>query len=111
MTQSQPHTEVCAFCKSRRAIGVGISARGDNRWFCAECAPLAEFIKTVRLFDPYERKALDGVDDVAGAFCAGLGKTDMSEMTAEERGMLWRRVVQGFGDEVRRLLRDGEAPW
>ena len=109
MTTIEPHLEICHFCQSRRAIGVGLDK--PLRWLCAECAPLAEYIKTVRRFDPYEIKALDAVDERAGEYCAELGRTDMACMSEEERRLLWRRVVQGFGDEVRRLLRDGEACW
>lgn len=114
-TQKQPNYEHdpadCFVCR-RHAVGLGIQQpRQDPRWLCAECSLIAENIRNIRRFDPYENRALAAVDDVAGDYCASLDKTDMAAMDETERLMLWRTVVQGFGDEVRRLIRNGDSPF
>lgn len=101
----------CSVCQ-RRAIGIGLQKfKEAPRWLCAECALIADHIRDVRRFDPYENRAIEMVDEKAGEFCAGLGKTDMAEMEESERLLLWRQVVQVFGDSIRQLIRAGEAPF
>jgi len=107
--------DVCYACKTRHAIGVGIgyASRHDTtpKWICAECALIIEDIRRVRNFDAYELKALDAVDEAAGEYVAGLGQSDLAELGELERKMLWKAVVGSFGDELRRLIRGGAAPW
>ncbi|WP_411970167.1 DUF6511 domain-containing protein [Mesorhizobium sp. BR1-1-12] len=61
--------------------------------------------------DAYELRALELVDDVAGDYCADIGKTDMADMTELERRMLWKTVWKGCGNSLRKLVRDGSAPF
>lgn len=104
----------CHVC-SRHAVGVGLGLTSrtdkDPRYLCGECVLLIERIREVRRFDPYELKALESVDEIAGEYCGSLGQTDMAEMSEEERRLLWRTVVQGFGDGLRRLISEGSAPF
>lgn len=101
----------CFVCR-RRAHGIGLQQpRQDPKWLCTECALIVEHIKDVKRFDPYENRAFIAVDEKAGEFCASLEQTDMALMDETERGLLWRRVVQVFGDELRRLIRSGDAPF
>ncbi len=110
MTQHDPSS--CAVCQ-RHAIGVGLepARKGESpRYLCAACMDIVEHIAATRRFDPYELKALDGADDNAGEYCSTLGKTDMAEMDELERRMLWKAAVQGFGERLRKVIRE-EAPW
>lgn len=107
----------CHVCQ-RHAIGIGLHHRPTNindngiRWLCAECALLAESLQNVKRFDAYELKALDGAVDAVGDFIDTIGgKVDLGEYDELERRMLCKAAVQGFGDRLRKLIRDGEAPW
>lgn len=108
-TSAEP--EVCHVC-GRRAAGLGFSARrpDDNRWLCQECVPLVEYVKDIRRWDPYEVKAIDAVDEATGEFAADNG-TDIASYDDDTRRELWRVVLRSHQAEVRRLVRDGEAPW
>lgn len=46
-TSANPET--CHVC-GRRAHGVATGPRGD-RWLCAECIPLLEYVKDIRRWD------------------------------------------------------------
>lgn len=73
---------------------------------------MAEQIGRIRRFEPYELKALEGGVDAVGEFIDSIGgKTELSEYDELEQRMLVKAAVQGFGDRLRQLLRDGEAPW
>lgn len=103
---------VCHVCR-RHAIGVGLepARKGEPpRYLCAQCLDILEYVHSVRRMDPYELKAIELVDDIAGEFVGGLGKTDMAEMDEGERRALWKCVVVGFGDSIRRLIRS-EMPF
>lgn len=102
----------CHVC-SRHAIGIGIGEAGkEPKYLCAECVQLLEQIKRVRRFDPYELQALDGAVDAVGDYIDSInGKSELSEYDETERRMLCKAAVQGFGDELRRVIAQGEAPF
>ncbi|MBZ9943461.1 hypothetical protein LB533_20455 [Mesorhizobium sp. BR1-1-13] len=110
---SEHDPTACHVCH-RHAIGVGIGfthSRDTNpKWICHECALIIEDVRRVRNFDAYEIKTLDHVDEKAGEYVGELGKTDMASMSELERRMLWKTVVQEFGNGLRSLIREG-APF
>lgn len=104
----------CHICH-RHAIGIGTgftSARDkDPKWICSQCSLIIEDIRRVKNFDAYELKALEKVDEAAGEYVAGLGQSDLAELSELERRMLWKAVVASFGDSLRALIKGGAAPW
>lgn len=112
-TQSKQGTPtICHVC-SRHAIGVGIGENNtDPRFLCGECVAILEQIKRVRRFDPYEKQALEGAVNAVGEFIMQNGaKTELADFDETEQLMLCRAAVQGFGDELRRVIERGEAPF
>lgn len=72
---------------------------------------MLDIIKSIRRFDTYELKAIDGAVDAVGDFIAERGNgTDLQYFDELDQRMLCKRVVVAFGDELRRLLRS-EAPF
>lgn len=107
---SQP--DICHCC-GRQAIGVGFAGRRpeDNRWLCQECLPLLEYVKDIKRWTPYELKAVEAVDDATGEYAASVGKTDIAEFTDDERTGLWRCAIKAHQNEIRRLVKSGDAPF
>jgi hypothetical protein len=108
-----PHApDICHVCGDK-AIGIGIgfthNRDRDPRWICADCSLIIEDIKRVKRMDAYQLRALDKVDDIAGEFAADHG-TDMAAMDDVTRRMLWKTVVQGYGNALRAAIRDS-APF
>lgn len=116
MSQSSAHPlhptskepEVCHVC-GRRAGGIATGAKGD-RWLCEECLPLLEYVRNVRRWDVYEVRAIDAVDDATGNFAADHG-TDIAAYPDEVRRQLWTLVLRTHQAEIRRQVREGEAPF
>lgn len=112
MTATDPHEPTnCAVCQTGRAIGIGIGFTTprdkDPRWLCVDCSMLIEDIKRIKRLDAYEHAALDKVDEIAGDYCAGIEQTDMAAMDDLTRRMLWKTVVQGYGNALRAGIREG----
>lgn len=107
----QPDSDICHICQTSRGCGIGFAGRtpADNRWLCVDCSLLIEDIKRVKRLDAHEQAALTAVDDIAGEYAAEHG-TDMAAMDDLTRRMLWKTVVQGYGRELRRGIRDN-APF
>lgn len=105
---------LCHFCCVRRANGVGIGYqhKGDKdpKFLCTECMPLLDVIKSIRRFDTYELRAIDGAMAEVGEFLGERGITDLALLDELDARMLCKRVVVAFGDELRRLLRS-ESPF
>lgn len=101
---------ICGFHAT--GIGLGLVGRDkDPQWICAPCSLLIEDIRKVKRMDAYEIKAIEMVDDLAGEFCAELGRTDMAEMSELERRMLWKTVWKGCAESLRGLIRSNGAPF
>jgi len=103
----------CHVCGVCRAIGIGIgfthSRDKDPKWLCAPCSLMIEDIRRIKRMDAYEHRALDRTDEIAGDFAAEHG-TDMAAMDDLTRRMLWKTVVQGYGNALRDAIRK-EAPF
>lgn len=104
---------VCRIC-SMRSLGIGAGYQSkhdkDPHFLCVECAALVETVRSMRRFDQYELRALDGCLDAVGAFLDERGITDLALLDELDARMLCKRVVMAFGDTLRRLLRE-EAPF
>ncbi len=100
----------CHICATNRAIGIGIGFTSnkdkDPRWICAPCSLIIEDIRRIKRMDAYEHKALDKVDEIAGDYAAEHG-TDMAQMDELTRRMLWKTIVQGYGNALRAEIREG----
>src|SRR3546814_4009843 len=102
--------DACHGC-GRHAVGMGIHHRDGNRWLCKECVEIVEYVRSAKRLDAYELKARAGGVDAAGKYLQELGKTDLAEFEEEEAAMLCGRIWKGCADELRRLIRDGSAPF
>lgn len=91
----------------RHAIGLAVS---PTRPICAECVPILEYVKSVRRPSAYELKARQGGVDAMGPLIEQFG-SDLSEYTEEQALMLAGAAWRGVADEIRRLVREGEAPF
>lgn len=111
MTVNTP--DACAIC-GMRATGAGIPPRRRDepfKWLCEGCLPIVNQIKEVRNLGPYEKRALHGGMAAAGEFLEACGKTDLSTFEEEEALMLVDAIWRGCADEIRRLIKEGEAPF
>ena len=101
---------VCHVCGVEKSIGIGIGFTSnkdkDPRWVCAECSLILEDIRRIKRMDAYEHAALTAVDAIAGDFAAEHG-TDMAQMDELTRRMLWKTIVQGYGNALRAEIREG----
>lgn len=103
---------VCRIC-SMRALGVGVGLnrpKDDPGYLCLECASIVETVRSMRRFDQYELRAIDGCVDAVGDFLGERGITDLALLDELDARMLCKRVVMAFGDTLRRLLRE-ETPF
>lgn len=101
----------CHACQ-RHATGIGIGDGKDPRYLCPKCLGLIAQIKRVDRFDLYELEALDGGVNAVGDYIESIGfKTNLADFTEIEQRMLCKAVLQGFGDELRRLIEVGETPF
>lgn len=98
--------DTCSICQVNRATGIGLSAKPPHQWVCVECSLLIEDIRRIKRMDAYEHRALDKVDDIAGGFAADHG-TDIAQYDELTRRMLWKTVVQGYGNALRAEIREG----
>lgn len=99
---------VCHACQSRHAVGIGMGKRDDDhRWLCKECVTILERIRSVRRWDPFEERALEGAVAAVGAFLSGLPSYDLSECTEEQARALCKAALVGFGDALRAALEEG----
>ena len=103
----------CNIC-GRHALGVGLEPprKGEEpRYICAECLPILEYVRSVRRLDPYEIKAIEMAGEKAGALLDGWGKTDLADMDEDEWRQFCKAMCLGFGDSMRHLIRNQEAPF
>lgn len=98
--------DTCSICQVNRATGIGLSAKPPHQWVCVECSLLIEDIRRIKRMDAYEHAALGRTDEIAGDYCADHG-TDIAQMDELARRMLWKTVVQGYGNALRDAIREG----
>lgn len=101
----------CFVC-ARHAHGIGLGAfKSDPQYLCVECMMLLDEVSKVRSFDPYERKAIDMAGEKAGAYLDSIDKFDLSALSEDEWNVFLRNVIGGFADSLRKVIKDGEAPF
>lgn len=114
ITQDETGTPTLCYCCSRRAVGIGINrtGKGDPAYVCGECILIIEELRKVRRFDLYEIAALEGGVDAVGEWIEqrGIG-THLEHYDELDQKMLVRAAVTGFQDRLRRVIRDGVAPF
>lgn len=59
----------------------------------------------------YESMAIDGGVSAVGEYLSGIGKFDLSEFDELEQRKLVEVAHRGCADELRRLIRSGQAPF
>lgn len=107
-----PTTCICG----RHAISVGVQQYSQPiQYLCRECLLVAEDIKLI-VADPkrlsiYESMAIEGGVNAVGEYLSGLGKYDLSTFDELEQRKLVEVAHMGCADELRRLIKDGEAPF
>lgn len=104
--------DVCDIC-TREATGIGLAPdrRGQPiRWLCVECTTLLEHVHSIRRPSAFELKARAGGMDAAGPLVAEFG-SDLAEWEEDQVLRFVGAVWKGCADEMRRLVREGEAPF
>lgn len=110
MTTNAP--DVCDIC-TREATGIGLAPdrRGQPiRWLCVECTTLLEHVHSIRRSSAFELKARAGGMEAAAPILEEFGG-DLSEYTEEQALMLCGAIWKGCADEMRRLVRNNDAPF
>lgn len=107
MTATEPST--CYVC-GMHATGVGVGRGKDPRWICEGCIPIAEAVKKVRRFDPYEMKAREGGMEAGAALVEEFGP-DLSEWTEDQVLIFCGRIWEGCVIRLRELIENDEAPF
>lgn len=104
---------ICRCC-GRRAIGIGIGLgrpKDDPGYLCGECVLLIEELRKVRRLDVYEMKALDAGVEAVGEYIATHGITDLSFFDELMQRMLVKAAWVGCADGLRKLVKEGSAPF
>jgi hypothetical protein len=110
MADEDNHTPAdCTFC-GQRAIGVGLSAKPPHQWICAPCSLLLEDFRKIKRIDAYQLRARQGGMEAAGPLVDEWG-SDLAEWSEEQVLQFVGRVWDGCALELRRLVRDAEAPF
>lgn len=103
----------CHIC-GKHATGIGLGFTNprdkDPRWICAECVPLLEQIRMIRRMDPFELKARSGGLEAAAPLVEEFGP-DLSAWDEEQALRFCGAVWDGCARELRRLIRNGDAPF
>lgn len=111
-TVDDNHNPTVCHCCGRRAIGIGMGAgKGDPQYVCGECVLLVEELRKVRRMDIYEIAALDGGIDAAGEFIDAKGITDLQYFDELDQRLFVKAIWMGCADRLRKLLREGSAPF
>lgn len=109
------HTPTTCFVCGRRATSIGMEGFGwngdhDPHWICEACIPLLQQIKAVRSWDVYEQNAIaaavDGVGDMVERFGA-----DLSAWSEEQAHEFAGSIILGFGDSIRKQVKESEVPF
>jgi len=109
------HTPTTCYCCGRHATGIGLEGFGrkadqDPHFICTACSLLIEQIKATRHWDTYEHRAIEAAVDGVGPLVERFG-ADLSGWTAEQAQEFAAAIILGFGDEIRRQVREQEVPF
>lgn len=113
---------VCAVCR-RRAVWIGYAPL--NKWLtpitppvwlcgeteCCNIAWMAYHNMSAKQFDKLENEAMIEAGATAGAYLEELDNTDLARLTEAEWHEFLRRIVNGYGETLKRKIVAGEAPF
>lgn len=108
-----PHTPADCHVCGMHAQGVGFEPKRkgeEPRWLCGECLLIIEDIRRMKRPDPYELKARAGGMEAAGPLVEQWG-SDLGEWDEEQVLQFCGTIWKGCAAEMRRLIREGEAPF
>jgi hypothetical protein len=111
MTAVDPNP--CFICR-RRDSGLGVAKGNQLRWYCDDCGTdLAKKANAMsrREFDRAEQLAIEEASNRAGAYLDQLGKTDLATLTEHEWREMWIRYTRDFGECMRKVILNHEAPF
>src|SRR4051812_25139544 len=111
---TDPHTPADCFYCGQRAHGIGVgfthSRDTDPKWICSPCSLLLEDFKKIKRIDAYQLRARKGGMDAAGPLVEEWG-SDLAEWSEEQVLRFCGTIWDGCSVELRRLVRDSEAPF
>ncbi|WP_316234841.1 DUF6511 domain-containing protein [Bradyrhizobium sp. SZCCHNR1004] len=118
MTTSRfdPEPVCCGVCK-RLAHGIGYAPKQGKPvlWLCTnvDCIALGEtvFKMAPKTLSAHELMALDDAGGKAGAYLEGIGKFDLTTLSATEWMEFLRTVLNGYGESMRERLLNHKAPF
>lgn len=101
----------CVACR-RHATGLGIGNPGGSpRWVCVDCISAAWELRAVRSFDHFELTARRDAGEKAGEFLDMLNKSDLADLTEGEWLEFLTKIIDGFGNSIRRQVTEDAAPF
>lgn len=104
----------CAVClRKHENIGYSPNERSRVAWVCDDCLPVARkaYHMPKKHLDVYELKAMQAGGEKAGEYLDTIGKTDLAELELHEWLEMWRVGLDGYGNSMRDMLKNGEAPF
>lgn len=107
MSEHDPTT--CYVC-TRQAIGIGASPKPPYNWLCRECVVSIQDLSSIRRPSAYELMARKGGMEAAAPLVEEYG-SDLAEWDETQVLMFVGAVWKGCADELRRLVKDGSAPF
>jgi hypothetical protein len=111
MTASDP--QPCFICR-RRDSGLGVTKGKEWRFYCADCGTdnaIKANAMSSREFDRAEQGAIERAGCCAGEYLDQIDKTDLSTLDENEWLEFCRRMIRGFGEEMRKSIANHEAPF
>lgn len=110
----------CDVCLRRHHnLGYAPTERHPVKWMCKACLKAAEdpiLVKKVyhmprKKLDAFEEQALAKGGDHAGAYLDEIGKTDLATLDAEEWEEFCARLLVGYANAMREMLKNDVAPF
>jgi len=115
----------CAVCRRRHDnVGYAPSEKHAMKWACLECAtacaiegdPTTNIVRKLyhmpkKQLDIYELKAVEAGGEAAGSYLDDLGRTDLAALELHEWTEFLRRFLNGYGESMRTMLKNNEAPF
>lgn len=110
----------CDVCLRRHHnLGYAPSEKHPVKWTCKPCLRAAEdpiLVKKVyhmprKKLDEFEERALAAGGDNAGAYLDEIGKTDLAVLEAEEWEEFCARLLVGYANAMREMMKNDTAPF
>ncbi len=100
---------ICWLC-GHQASGVGVGqpkfGKGDYKWLCEECIPIAENVKATALhkLKILELEALQGGVDAVGDYLQTRGFTDLAHADELDCRLIVKAAWEGSARRLRELI-------